>query len=138
MLRNVTRSRIKSHNWNKDSNKSQFFQRIQEQSDEAIKDLTLIAKNMKEEQLKEIFSKEQLEPLILALLRPELSRGKKSSSKEENDRVFSLCCMLLKWSLAITGTKLDNKWARELYDHQRGSLRDLIASLYYERFRKSL
>jgi len=138
MLRNTTRNRIKSHNWNKDSNKSQFFQRIQEQTDEAIKDLILIAKNMNEEQIIEIFSKEKLEPLIQALLRPELARGKKSSSKEDNDRVFALCCMFLKWSLAITGTRLDNKWARELYDRQQGSLRDLIASLYYERFRKSL
>ena len=91
MLRNVTRSRIKSHNWNKDSNKSQFFQRIQEQSDEAIKDLTLIAKNMKEEQLKEIFSKEQLEPLILALLRPELSRRKrKSRPSKEKSRIVRI------------------------------------------------
>jgi len=54
MFRNKTRKRIKEHNWNDHSNTSQFFSRIEEQTDDAIKDLTLVANNLNEKQLEEI------------------------------------------------------------------------------------
>ena len=60
MLRVDTRRRIKSQKWEKHSNKNQMFQRIKEQTDSALADLTLIAENFPEERLEQIFTEEKL------------------------------------------------------------------------------
>ena len=67
MLSESTRKRIKQRKIYKHSNPSQLLKRVREQSSEAIKDLTLIAKNLEEEQLQEIFTSEKLAPLLEAI-----------------------------------------------------------------------
>ena len=74
MLSESTRKRIKQREIYKHSNPSQLLKRVREQSSEAIKDLTLIAKNLEEEQLQEIFTSEKLAPLMEAILQPKSGR----------------------------------------------------------------
>ena len=74
MLSESTRKRIKQQKIYKHSNPSQLLKRVREQSSEAIKDLTLIAKNLEEEQLQEIFTSEKLAPLMEAILQPKSGR----------------------------------------------------------------
>ncbi len=74
MLSESTRKRIKQRKIYKHSNPSQLLKRVREQSSEAIKDLTLIAKNLEEEQLQEIFTSEKLAQLMEAILEPKNGR----------------------------------------------------------------
>ena len=74
MLSESTRKRIKQRKIYKHSNPSQLLKRVRKQSSEAIKDLTLIAKNLEEEQLQEIFTSEKLAPLMEAILQPKSGR----------------------------------------------------------------
>jgi len=55
-------------------NPAQFLIRVKEQSNDAIRDLTLIAKNLDEKQLGGIFTSDKLAPLILAILEPRNKR----------------------------------------------------------------
>ena len=75
MLSESTRKRIKQRKIYKHSNPSQLLKRVREQSNQAIKDLTLVAENLEEEQLQEIFTSEKLAPLILAILEPQNRRA---------------------------------------------------------------
>jgi len=68
MLSESTKKRIKEHKMHKHSNPSQLFRRVKVQSSQAIKDLTLIAENLEEEQLVEVFTDRQLAPLLRAIL----------------------------------------------------------------------
>jgi len=75
MLPEITRKRIKKRGTIKDhSNPAQFLIRVKEQSNDAIRDLTLIAKNLDEKQLQETFTSNKLAPLILAILEPKNKR----------------------------------------------------------------
>ena len=74
MLSESTRKRIKERKTLKHSNPSQFLKRVKDQSNDAIKDLTLIAKNLEEEHLEEIFTAKQLESLVLTILKPKNQR----------------------------------------------------------------
>ncbi|MCH7649344.1 MAG: hypothetical protein IIA83_12165 [Thaumarchaeota archaeon] len=74
MLSESTRKRIKQRKIYKHSNPSQLLKRVREQSSKAIKDLTLIAKNLEEGQLQEIFTSEKLAPLMEAILQPKSGR----------------------------------------------------------------
>ena len=74
MLSESTRKRIKQRKIYKHSNPSQLLKRVRKHSSEAIKDLTLIAKNLEEEQLQEIFTSEKLAPLMEAILQPKSGR----------------------------------------------------------------
>ena len=116
MLTSTTRKRIKEHKWNKHSNKSQFFKRLKDQSHAALGDITLLAQELDDEQLKEIFTIPKLEPLMRALMRPELTRkinNRKKKYKRDNDRIFFLSFLYFTWSLATLGTVIDNKWAKK-------------------------
>lgn len=127
MLQSNTKKQIKSHKWNKLSNKSQFFKRIREQSDSALYDLTLLAENLDEEQLKEIFTIEKLEPLVRALMK---------IKKNNKDRVFFTGYTFLKWSLNTTSATLNNRWAKELYSQHEAPLREMLEMLHHERKQK--
>ena len=70
MLTLKTKKLIREHKWNTHSNESQFFKRIEEQSKGAIKDLILLAENLEEEQLGEIFTPRTLTPFLRAILNP--------------------------------------------------------------------
>lgn len=138
MLKEKTKTRIKNHSWNKHSNESLFFKRIKDQSINAINDFVLLANNLEEEQLAEIFTAENLERLIQALMRPDLdsSTNRKKgymNSESENTRIFFLGHMFLKWSLNITGSVSNNKWFQELYRQHELPLKTMLDSLYYER-----
>ena len=74
MLSKSSRKRIKERNTLKHSNPSQFLKRVKQQSSDAIKDLTLIAKNFEEVHLEEIFTAKQLESLVLTILKPKNQR----------------------------------------------------------------
>lgn len=74
MLSESTKKRIKERKVQKYSNPSQLLKRVKEQSSQAIKDLTLIANNLEEEHLEEIFTSDNLAPLILAILEPRNKR----------------------------------------------------------------
>lgn len=68
MLSKSTRKRIKQRKIYKHSNPSQLLKRVKEQSSQAIKDLTLIADNLEEEHLDEIFTDTKLAPLLRKIL----------------------------------------------------------------------
>ena len=74
MLGKPTRKRISSKKMLDQKNPYQDLKRIREKCNLAIKDLTLVAKNLDEKQLKEIFTEEKLEPLIRILLLPKNKR----------------------------------------------------------------
>ena len=69
MLGKPTRKRILEKKMLDQANPYQGLKRIERISNQAIKDLTLVAKNMDEKQLQEIFTVEKLEPLIRTLLK---------------------------------------------------------------------
>jgi len=139
MLTSTTRKRIKEHKWNKHSNKSQFFKRLKDQSHAAVDDLTLLAEELDNEQLTEIFTTLKMEPLMRALMRPELTRitnDRKKKYKRDNDRIFFLSFMYFTWSLDTLGTVIDNKWAKEMYSEHEVKIRDIVHTLWHERTRK--
>ena len=74
MLSKSTRKRIKERKTLKHSNPSQFLKRIKEQSLQAIVDLALIAENLEEELLEEIFVNDKFVALLRAILKPK-SKG---------------------------------------------------------------
>ena len=74
MLGKTTRKRISSKKMLDQANPYQDLKRIREKSNLAIRDLTLVAKNLDEKQLQEIFTEEKLEPLIRILLLPKNKR----------------------------------------------------------------
>ena len=82
MLSESTRRRIKERKIYKHSNPSQLLIRVKEQSSHAIKDLTLIADNLEEEHLEEIFTSEKIKPLLEAIL------------NKSNKRVFEITGLL--------------------------------------------
>jgi len=123
MLSNKTKNRILEHNWNEHSNTSQFFQRLDHQADEAIKDLTLLASQLEEKQFRQIFTIKRLEPFIHALVR----------TKGDKNQNFMMGYLLLKWSLNRTSVMLDNKWAKELYHQHEAPLREMLEILHYEK-----
>jgi hypothetical protein len=131
MLQSKTRRRIKEHKWSKHSNTSQFFIRIEEQSKEAIKDLTLLAKELDEEQLSRIFTDSTIEPFVRTML----GEGKKK--KTDNDRLFFLCYTMLRWSLWKLEGTIDNPWAKKMYSQNEKSIRDIVDSIYHERKKKT-
>jgi len=135
MLQYTTKRTIKEHKWDKHANKSQFFGRIKDSADEAFKDLKLLADELEEKQLQEIFTMEKLEPFIQSLMTPHPMKNTKRSSEQE-DRIFFLGFMLLRWSLNMTGAILDNKWARELYLKYELPLRNMLNVLYAEKRQK--
>jgi len=137
MLESRTRKRIKEHKWNQHSNKSQFFKRLKEKSHAAIDDLTLIAEHVDEDQIREIFTVPKLEPLMRALMRPELTRKNKIPKyKPDRDRIFFLSFMYLTWSLNILSSVIDNRWAKQMYSEHELKLREIVHSLWHERTRK--
>jgi len=123
MLSNKTKKRVSEHKWNEHSNTSLFFQRLEHQADEAIKDLTLLASNLEEKQFRGIFTIKRLEPLIRALVR----------SKGDRNQNFMMGHLLLKWSLNYTGAMLDNWWAKELYSQHEVPLRNMLEMLRHEK-----
>jgi len=132
MFRNRTRKRIKEHNWNDHSNTSQFFSRIEEQTDEAIKDLTLVANNLNEKQLEKIFTIEKLEPFIQSLMLPKKIEDENYRNLS-SQRLFFLGHMLMKYSLNLMGTTFGNKWAKELYQQHEIPLSNMLDTIYYEK-----
>jgi len=117
----------------------------------SIQALEYFAKVMPEAQLRQIYTKENLEPLIKALMRPDIARreiGKEddadlselSSSKKlvQNERMFELGCVFLKWSLNITGSLINNEYASRLWMDKEKELRPIVELLYHDVFRKEL
>jgi len=127
MLQNRTRRLIKSHKWNSLSNQSQFFDRLRQQSDAALSDLTLLAEHLKEEQLEVMFTEKKLEPLVRALMKIQ---------NKNRDRVFFTGYTFLKWSLNATLATLGNKWAQKLFSQHEAPLREMLDMLHHERKRK--
>jgi len=74
LLSKLTIKRIKERKTLKHSNPSQFLKRTKEQCSQAIVDLTLIAENLEEEHLEEIFVDDKFVALLRAILEPQ-SKG---------------------------------------------------------------
>ena len=74
MLGKSTRKRISSKKMLDQANPYQDLKRIREKSNLAIRDLTLVAKNLDEKQLQEIFTVEKIKPLLVELLKPKNKR----------------------------------------------------------------
>ena len=107
MLSKSTRKRIKEQKMQKHSNPSQLIKRVKYQSTQAIKDLTLIADNLEEKDLEEIFSADNLEPLIISILKPETLR-----TLETNHLLADRCALKLSHSLPNT---LQNSFGRDIF-----------------------
>jgi len=131
MLQESIRKQISNKTWDKHSNPSQFFGRVQDTAIIALKDLTLIAKNFDEEQLEKIFTDETLNPLLLALLKVN-PRGK------SGDRAFGIACVFLKHALNLTGRFFERKIEKKAYNDLEWRLREIIGIIYAERFNKEL
>jgi len=131
MLSKKTRKRIREHKWNEHSNAPQFLSRLKDQTDVAIEDQTLIAKNLDEKQLEKIFTAEKLEPFIKSLLTP--TNTSESSKTTNYLRLFFLSQMFLKYSLNLVGVTIENKWAKQLYQQHELPLRQILESVYHER-----
>ena len=74
MLSGKVMDRIRTHRWGKHSNKSQLFRRIKDTSVLAIKQMKILAKELPEEEKKEIFTADLLRPFIRELLEPKITR----------------------------------------------------------------
>jgi len=96
MLSESTRRRIKERKMHKHSNPSQLLKRVKDQSTQAIKDLTLIAGNLEEEQLKEIFTDTKLAPLFRAIQKP------------SNKRVFEITELFANFAFQKLALELPN------------------------------
>lgn len=136
MLSSGTRRQIKEHKWNEHSNQSLFFIRLKQRCVAALNDLTLIANELDESQLNEIFTQDTIEPFIKSLMDPQSISKKKLKDKRNSDRRFFLGYTLLDNSLNIAMTTIDNKWAKQLYSQHEVPLRDILDTLYHERKRK--
>lgn len=134
MLSKKSKTRIINNSLKRHSNPSQFMNRIKISSDSALKDLTLLAESLDEKQLEDFFPPEKIEPFIVALMRPEMRKKKKIQINQS--RIFFLGYMLLTWSLNTTGSTLNNKWAKKIYQQHEEPLRDILDSLYHERKRQ--
>jgi len=131
MLAKKTRKRIIDHKWKEHSNTPQFLSRLKEKTDQAIKDQTLIAKNLNEKQLEEIFSVEKLEPFIKSLLTPKMILNKPMAANYS--RLFFLSNMFLKYSLNLAGATMENKLLKKIYREHEIPLREILESVYHER-----
>jgi len=131
-----TKKRIHDHKWNTHSNVSLFFDRIEKQSKAAIKDLTLLAENLEEEQLGEIFTSGTLTPLLRAILIPKKIKNKKKDLTVDNDRIFLLSYMFLIWSLESTGRTISSRLGKAYYSEHEKSLRSIVDTLYFEKIKK--
>ena len=136
MLRFKTKRRIREHKWNKHSNESQFFERIEKQSKAAIEDLTLLAEHLEEEQLEQIFTPNTIEPLLRAILIPQEIKKKDRNSHIDNDRIFKLSWMFLIWSLGITKRTISDKLAKAYYSEHEKPLIYIANTLYHEKIKK--
>ncbi|QLH11002.1 hypothetical protein [Nitrosarchaeum sp. AC2] len=136
MLSSGTRRQIKEHKWNEHSNQSLFFIRLKQRCVAALNDLTLIANELDESQLNEIFTQDTIEPFIKSLMDPQSISKKKLKDKRNSDRRFFLGYTLLDNSLNITMSTIDNKWAKKMYAEHEGPLRAILDTLYHERKRK--
>ncbi len=74
MFKKGTIEKIRKHKWVTHSNQTQFFTRIRDEIHLGFKDMTVIADELPEEQLKEIFTEENLKPLIISILKPHNQR----------------------------------------------------------------
>ena len=124
MLQERVRKRIELQNWKGLSNPSKFFGDLKIHSKTALDDLTLIAKNVPEKHLVEIFTDKKLKPFFNALMK---IHGK------DRERTFFIGYMMLQHSLNATSAALDNKWAQKLYDQHQGPLKEILDSLYHEK-----
>ena len=107
MLSESTRKRIKERKMHKHSNPSQLIKRVKNQSIQAIKDLTLIADNLEEKDLEEIFSADNLESFIISILKPETLR-----TLETNQLLADRCALKLAHSLPDT---LQASFGRDIF-----------------------
>ena len=124
MLRKGIKKRIESQKWKKHSNKNQMFNRIKEQSDSAILDLTLLAEKLPEERLEQIFTEEKLKPFFRALMK--IHSGNR-------DRTFFVGYTMLKSSLNVISVTFGNKWAQRLYEKHELEMREILDLLYQEK-----
>ena len=74
MLSGKVMTRIRNHSWGKHSNQSLLLGRIKKTSVLAIKQMTILAKDLPEEQKKEIFTADLLRPFIREILEPKNTR----------------------------------------------------------------
>ena len=74
MFKKGPRDRIRKHKWSEHSNQTQFFKRIKDEIHLGFKDMILVAKELPEEQLEEIFTVEKIKPLLVELLKPKNKR----------------------------------------------------------------
>jgi len=127
MLSKKVKDRIKSHKWNDHSNTSKFFGDLKIHANIALEDLTLIANNIPEKHVAEMFTDKKLGPFFNSLMKKQ---------KNDKDRTFFMGYLMLKYSLNATSAVLDNKWAQKLYDQHQYQLREIIDMLYHEKKKK--
>ena len=133
MLSNTIKTRVKSRKVLKHSNPSQFLDRVRRQSLQAIKDLTLLAEYLEEEQLQEIFNKQNLEKLFVAIMEPPWTHGNKKPSKDELDRIFDLGFMFVDTSVPIIEHTLGNVYAQRLYARDRDQFIKTLKGMYFDK-----
>lgn len=132
MLSNKTRRRIKEHKWSEHSNTSLFFKRIKNQSVAAFADLTLLAQHLDQAQLEEIFTSENLEPLIKSLMHPKSTRPGYKLSKEEKNRIFAIGYIFSLQALAVMQSYIKNKWAATYYAEHVMPMQNILLGLKQE------
>ncbi len=118
MLSTSTRKRIKEHKWSEHSNQSQFFKRIKEQCKQALSDLALLANSLDQDQLEEIFTANNLQPLIKSLMDPK-TKTDIQFTDEQHDRIIQLGILLITSSIRPMSFHIvDNHWKKLYFDKQ--------------------
>jgi len=135
LLSEKVKKRIKSQNWKKHTNKSQFLTRIKDQSASAFEDLTLLANKLEEKEIQEIFTKERFDKLISALLKTNEDSTKLKLSELEKDRIFVLGFTFINNSLSVTGRMIGDRYAEILYKERELALRKILRMLYDDKIK---
>jgi len=136
MLSNSVKKQIREHSWKKNSNPSQFLQRVSAQGKGWIKELTFLAEYLDEDEIKDIFNQGRLEPLIRALLLPERKRLKKEAAKIDEDRIFFLSWMFSRWGLWTIKKGINDKLHRAYFSEHENKMRFIVDEFHRRRMKK--
>jgi len=136
MLSNTVKKQIREHSWKKHSNPSQFLQRVTAQGKGWIKELTFLAEYLDEDEMKDIFNRRHLDPLMRALLLPERKRLKKEAAKIDEDRIFFLSWMFSRWGLWTIEKGIKDKLHRTYFSEHENKIRFIVDELHRGRIKK--
>jgi hypothetical protein len=113
LFNSKTRQKIVDGRINKDPHHKTSLSRVRKEARDAVYDLTLIAEKLPEDQQKQIFTAESLEPFFTAILTMHEEPDVKSRELEEQRERIRQICRTLLTVLVEQGSKVVDK---KIYD----------------------